>query len=334
MRNRWIKLHILMMILFLSVVGCTNQEKPLETVDGEKDSQKVIQVFASFYPYYDFAKEIGGDHVKITTIVPAGTEPHSFDPSPKTIADLERADIFIYNGLDMEPWVEKVLVLLKGKDIKVIDASKSVELLTLGEEHHGEDYDHEDDDHDHDHGHEEDHKHGLYDPHIWVDPVNAIQISEAIKEAFVDMDPDHQPIYEENYSRFKEELEKLNDQFIEELKDATNRKIIVSHSAFGYLAKRYNIEEIAVAGISPNAEPSPKRLAELTKLAKEHDIKYIFFEALANVKTAEVLANEAGLQVLTLYNIEGLTEEQKNNGDGYISIMYQNLETLKKALVD
>lgn len=332
MKNRWVKVHIfLIMILFLAV-GCTNQAKPLETVDGEKESQKTIQVFASFYPYYDFAREIGGEHVKITTIVPSGTEPHSFEPSPKTIADLERADIFIYNGLDMEPWVEKVLVLLEGQDIKVIDASKSVEVLTLGEERHEEDHHHEGDDHDHED--EEEHKHGLYDPHIWVDPVNVIQISEVIKEAFVDMDPDHQPIYEENYNRLKAELEKLNDQFIEELKGATNRKIIVSHSAFGYLAKRYGIEEIAVAGISPNAEPSPKRLAELTKLAKEHNIKYIFFEALANVKTAEVLANEAGLQVLTLYNIEGLTEEQKKNGDHYISIMYQNLETLKKALVD
>lgn len=326
MKNRWVKVLVFFMMILFLTVGCTNQVKPLETVDGEKESQKTIHVFASFYPYYDFARQIGGEHVKITTIVPSGTEPHSFEPSPKTIADLERADVFIYNGLDMEPWVEKVLVLLEGKDIKVIDASKSVELLTLGEEHHEED--------DHDHEQEEEHKHGLYDPHIWVDPVNVIQISETIKEVFVDTDPDHQSIYEKNYSRFKEELEKLNDQFIEELKGATNRKIIVSHSAFGYLAKRYNIEEIAVAGISPNAEPSPKRLAELTKLAKEHHIKYIFFEALANVKTAEVLANEAGLQVLTLYNIEGLTEEQKNNGDGYISIMYQNLETLKKALVD
>ena len=121
--------------------------------------------------------------------------------------------------------------------------------------------------------------------------------------------------------------------FKERLKNAAERKIIVSHSAFGYLAKRYNIEQIAVAGISPHAEPSPKRLTELIKIAGDNGIDYIFLEALASVKTAEVLAKEANLEILTLYIVEGLTEEQQNKGEDYISLMYKNVEALRKALV-
>jgi len=166
-----------------------------------------------------------------------------------------------------------------------------------------------------------------------VDPVNVIYISEKIKDTFSRVDNSNKDIYEENFNRFKKELEELDMAFKEGLKGATERKIIVSHSAFGYLANRYNLEQIAVAGVSPHAESSPKRLAELTNIAKDNKIDYIFLEALASVKTAEILAKEANLEVLTLYIVEGLTEEQQNRGEDYISLMYKNVETLKKALV-
>jgi zinc transport system substrate-binding protein len=310
------------MITVVLLVGCTKAPDTIEIIEGTDVEKDLLKVYTSFYPYYDFAKNVGGDNIQMNAIVPDGTEPHSFEPSPKTIAELEKADVFIYNGLDMEPWLDKVLHLLEGNDIYIVDASNAVELINYGEEDHDDDHDEDDID-----------EHGEYDPHIWVDPINVIYISEEIKEAFVEVDPSNKGAYEERFNNFKGKLEKLDEAFKEGLKDATERKIIVSHSAFGYLAKRYDIEEISVAGISPSAEPSPKRLAELTKIANENKIDYIFFEALANVKTAEVLANEANLEVLTLYNAEGLTEEQKSSGEDYISLMYKNLETLKKALV-
>ena len=322
MKHSLQRIFIFLIIISLVLVGCTKDPATVEIREKVEGKADVIKVFVSFYPYYDFAQKVGGDNVQISTIVPAGTEPHSFEPSPKTIAKLEKADIFIYNGLDMEPWLDKVLTLLEGKDIKLIDASKTVEVIYYDEEDHTG--------HNHE---EEDHNHGQYDPHIWVDPINVINISQAIKEAFIDIDSANKDVYESNYSSFKGDLEELDNAFIEGLKDAEERKIIVSHSAFGYLAKRYNIEEIAIAGISPNAEPNPKRLAELTEIARRNKINYVFFEALANVKTAEILADEAGLDILTLYNVEGLTDDQRNNGDDYISIMYDNLDTLKKALV-
>lgn len=327
MKTKILKILIFLIITVVVLVGCAGKPDTIGILEGTDEKEDLLKVYTSFYPYYDFAKNLGGDNIQLNTIVPTGTEPHSFEPSPKTIAELEKADVFIYNGLHMEPWVDRVLNLLEGKDIYIVDASKAVELINYDTKHN--------DDHNHEDKQEEehDHDHGEYDPHIWVDPVNAIHISNMIKEAFIDVDPNNKNIYEENFNNFKGELDKLDESFRVGLKDATERKIIVSHSAFGYLARRYNIEEISVAGISPHAEPSPKRLAQLTKIANENKINYIFFEALANVKTAEVLAKEANLEVLTLYNVEGLTDEQTKNGENYISLMYKNLETLKKALV-
>ncbi|WP_083761090.1 metal ABC transporter solute-binding protein, Zn/Mn family [Alkaliphilus metalliredigens] len=308
--------------------------------------------------------------------------PIVFEIPTRTLAHLEAADVFIYNGAEMEPWIDQVLELLKDKDIIIVNASESVELLAFNDghghshdeddhhdddhghshdedEHHDDDHGHshdeddhhdgdhghshdEDDHHDDDHGHshdeddhhDDDHDHGEYDPHIWVDPINAIKISEQIKLAFVARDPEHHAVYEENFEVFKTQLEKLDEDFRAGLQDIKQRKIIVSHSAFGYLAHRYGLEEISVSGISPHAEPSPGRLAELTKVAREENINYIFFEELANPRTAETLANEANLEALILNNIEGLTEAQLNAGEDFISLMYKNIETLQRALME
>lgn len=316
MKNNILKTIALLFIIILLIVGCREKPNLVGTrEDGGKDGNG-LKVYTSFYPYYEFAKNIGGDKAHIHTIIPHGTEPHSFEPSSRLIAGLEEADIFIYNGVHMEPWLDKVLNILEGKNIYLVDASKAVELISYNKNF--------DDDKE---------QQGQEDPHIWVDPVNAIDISKSIKDAFVSIDSKNRHIYENNFNNFRIQLEELDRAFRDGLKNITQRKIIVSHSAFGYLAKRYNIEQIAVAGVSPHAEPSPKRLAELSKVAKDNEINYIFLEALASVKTAEILAKEANLEILTLYIVEGLTEEEQDKGENYISLMYKNLETLKKALV-
>lgn len=319
MKNNILKVIAFLVIGSLLLSGCSKRPNAMRIIEDENGKEKRLKVYVSFYPYYDFAKKIGGDGVDVYTIIPSGTEPHSFEPSAGIVAQLEQADVFIYNGAYMEPWIDKVLNLLEGRDIYLIDASESVELISYNKEHGDKN--------------NSEHRNGQYDPHIWVDPVNVIYISEKIEDTFSRVDNSNKDMYKENFNRFKKELEKLDIAFKEGLEDATERKIIVSHSAFGYLAKRYNLEQIAVAGVSPHAEPSPKRLAELTNIAKNNKIHYIFLEALASVKTAEVLAKEANLEVLTLYIVEGLTKEQQNRGEDYISLMYKNVETLKKALV-
>lgn len=344
MKKRFARYMIFMLIMTYAFVGCSptsvNDEgniSDIEVQTGEGEVEHQLRVFASFYPLYDFAKNVGGDLAEVKAVVPDGADPHSFEPSPRLIAEIESADVFIYNGLGMEPWIEGVLNILEGKDVQIVKASEGIELLHYDDDHHHDhdDYHSHDHDHDHDHhSHEHDHHHhGEYDPHIWVDPINASKISEAILDAFMEADPENTEIYEINYLRFKEELEELDRAFTEGLKNAANRRILVSHSAFGYLARRYDLEEISVAGVSPHGEPSPRRMAELTKKAQEYDLEYIFFEVLANPRTAEVLAQEANLKVMMLYNLEGLTKEQRDTGKNYVSLMYKNLENLKEALV-
>jgi zinc transport system substrate-binding protein len=329
------RLKILFFIIIASLIfaSCAGQREKnpsindQENIQEQVDTTPMIKVFASFYPYYDFAKKIGGDKADVQLIVPPGAEPHSFELAPRQIVQLQEADIFIYNGLGVEPWADKALHLIEDRSVLIVEGSRGIELLKLNGIHH-ENGDH--DDHD-DYGH--DHFEGEYDPHVWLDPIKTIQIAENIMKTYIEADPDNKNYYEENFEKFKERLEKLHEDFEEGLKNIRERKILVSHSAFGYLAHRYDIEELNVAGLSPHEEPSPARLAQLTKEAKKYNIKYIFFEALATPKTAEILAQEADLDILILYNMEGMTEELIEGEEDYISLMYANLENLRKALV-
>ena len=329
LNSRFKVLITIILTLGLILSGCSKKITDSDVADNKAEIPvEKIKVYASFYPLYDFASKVGGELVEVSVVVPPATEPHSFEPTPRTLADLENADVFIYNGLEFEPWVEGVLELLAGKNITIINASEGLDLIKLEEDDHDHDHEDEEDDHDHE-------RLGEYDPHIWLDPINAIKIADSIKNALVAISTENTSIFEENFNTYKGELEKLDAEFTRELGmvNAKERKIIVSHSAFRYLVKRYGIEEISVAGTSPHAEPTPAKLAELTKVAKKHNIKHIFFEVLANPKTAEVLSKEANLEPMVLYNIEGLSKEQQEAGEDYVSLMYKNLDSLKKALV-
>ncbi|SDY35204.1 metal ABC transporter solute-binding protein, Zn/Mn family [Tindallia californiensis] len=329
---------IISLIIFVSIWfwGCSSEDVGgMQEVEEEKasqaehqiektDTKEPIKVTVSFYPYYDFSKAIGGENITVKQMVPDGADPHSYEPSPRDLIELEGSDVFIFNGFDMEPWIADVLELIKGKDIVVVKASELIE---------GREYDH-DHDHDHSHDHNHDHDHGEFDPHIWTDPMNVIKIAEEIKEIFAQIDPDRHHEYALNFKDFEAKLLNLNHEFESIMEEAHTNIILVSHSAFGYLADRHGIKEIAVTGITPHAEPNPGRLAELTKLARENELKYIFFESLANPRTAEVLAEEAGLKPLMLYNLEGLTADQKEAEEDYISLMEKNVEAIRKALTE
>lgn len=335
------KIVAISLLIFISIwaTGCGNEGDDSVQVEGENISQtekqlekmeakEPIKVTVSFYPYYDFSKTIGGANIIVKQMVPDGADPHSYEPSPRDLIELEESDVFIFNGFDMEPWIADVLELIKDTDIVVVQASDLVE---------GRKYDHDhshDHNHNHDHDHNHNHDHGEFDPHIWTDPINVIKIAEEIKEIFAQMDPDRHHEYELNFRDFEAKLLDLNNEFKSIMEEAHTNIILVSHSAFGYLADRHGIKEIAVTGITPHAEPNPGRLAELTKLARENELTYIFFESLANPRTAEVLAEEAGLEPLMLYNLEGLTPEQKVSEEDYISLMKKNAEAIRKALTE
>ncbi len=293
------RLLVFLILIMLVLTACTSKEKTIN------DNEEGILVYTSFYPLYFLAEEIGGDLVEAKTIVPFGVDSHDYEPSMDQLKELTEADIFIYNGANFESWVDKIIdSIVEGN--KAINASKYCDLIV---------------------------EDGVVDPHLWLDLENMIEVGLVIRDRFIELDEKNRVYYEENYENLKERLVKLDNKYIEELKDKRNDSIIVSHKAFGYLARRYGFNQIPVAGISPDQEPSPKTIANIIELIDEKKHDYIFLETLASPKTVEVIVEETNLEVLVLNPIENLTEEEIESGQDYITIMEKNLENLKKALV-
>ncbi len=271
-----------------------------------------LKVMASFYPMYDFAQKVGGDKVEVKDMVPAGTEPHDWEPAATDIRNLEDADVFVYNGADLEHWAEDVLATLENQNLIVTEASDGVELL----------------DGEGDHAHGDNGK----DPHVWLDPLRAKKEMENIRDAFCQADPKNRDYYEGNYERYAREFDELDQEFREKLADAKSRDIIVAHEAFGYLCNAYDLKQLAIEGLTPDSEPDPAKMQEVIEYAKEFDIHTIFFEELASSKVAKTVAKEVDAVTAVLNPIEGLSDEDIQAGEDYFSVMRKNLTALQKAL--
>ena len=296
------------------LTGCGTQPADTAADDGR------LRVLTSFYPMYDFACKIGGDCIDVTNMVPSGTEPHDWEPSTNDLKNLEKADVFIYNGADMEPWADDLLVS-RSDTLHVVEASENVELRTTDGEH------------EHAHEHEgADHHHGDFDPHVWLDPENAKIEMEAIRDALCAADPENSTVFQSNYEKYAAELDALDAEFREKLAPLPNRTIVVAHEAFGYLCDAYGLTQVGIEGLSPDSEPDPGRMAEVIDFVRDHSISTIFFEELVSPKVAEAIASETGAQAKMLRPLEGLSDEQAAAGADYFSVMHDNLAALMEAL--
>ncbi|HWQ30823.1 MAG TPA: metal ABC transporter substrate-binding protein [Negativicutes bacterium] len=308
----------IVLIFGIMTSGCARPGgKPAgASTDAGVDSGK-INIYASFYPMYFLASEIAGDKATVTSMVPAGAEPHDWEPTPKFAAELNKADMLIYNGAGMESWMENILPIIDNDNIKIVDASKGIELLKAEE-----------------HGDGEGHEHGIYDPHIWVSPKRIAQQANTVYEAIKELNPQNADYYEANMKALVERLNKLDGDIRDSIKSFNSNVIVVSHEAFGYFANDYGLRQVAIRGVNPQDEPSPAEMAKLVQICKENNVRYVFFEKLTSPKLSETLAREVGGDTLILNDAAGLSEEDLKAGKDYISVMYENLENLKKALGD
>lgn len=323
MKNKSIKILIMLAALMMMVIGCSNKDG----VNGQTvESQEKLKVYASFYPIYDLASRVGGDHVEVETIIPFGSDPHEYEPSMKSLVEIQKSDAVILNGLEFEPWIENIEGDLK---------SSGVEMLVLGDKVDPLEMHHEEDDHHDEHGHDDHrgHEHGAYDPHVWLDPVRGIKEAELIREMLSRLDPENAKDYEENYNDLKSELEAIDADFVEFLNEnkEKNPPIIVSHDAFGYMGDRYGLNFLALSGVSHDDDASLKQIASTIDFIKENEIKYVYREELGNGKLGQLLSQETGVEVLTLYTINGMSQEDKVEKRDYVYKMKSNLENIKKA---
>jgi zinc transport system substrate-binding protein len=268
------------------------------------DTNKV-SVAATYYPLYEFTKQVGGNHVQVQNVTPAGAEPHDFEPSPQALAIMQRADVFVYNGAPFEPWIGGFIGDYKHTAVK---ASTGLSLLAV------------------------DGKNDVKDPHFWLDPLYAQAIVNTIRDGLSKADPAHAADYTRNAKAYNHQLQQLDQAYASGLKSCQTRTVVTSHAAFAYLAKRYDLRVIPIAGVSPEDEPTTAKLAEITELVQAEGIKYIFFEQLVSPRLADTIARETGAHTAVFDPIEGLDETAQKAGKNYLTIQRDNIGALRVAL--
>lgn len=278
---------------------------------GNPSPSGTLHLVASFYPLAYIASGVAGDRATVETLTPPGSEPHDFEPTARTIAGLSTADLFLYNGGGFEPWVTS---WIKGEFTRPRESLNMLEALkengvTLIETEQGT------------------------DPHVWLDPALLSKEVEIVRDTLIRLDPLSETIYQDNAERLIARLTSLDNSFKAGLRLCDLTDIIVSHEAFAYLARAYGLSMTAIAGISPDEEPSPKTLAEIVDVARAKKARYIFFETTASPKLSESIARELGIQTLVLNTLESLTTNEVQSGEDYTHVMRQNLTNLRKALV-
>ena len=261
---------------------------------GSHDSR--VHVVAAFYPLEELARRVGGNRVVVTNLTPVGVEPHDIEMTPSDIDALEDADVVLYIGGGFQPGVERVAQ----KQPRAVDVGRD-----LGDGH---------------------------DPHIWLDPTLMQKATFVVRDALNSADPAYVQTFKENADVFAAELVALDARYRSSLAPCAGRQIVSAHAAFGYLAKRYDLVANSISGVSPEAEPSPARLAELERLVRDAGVTTVFYEELVPRDFADTLAKQAGIKTAVLNPLEGLTKSEEKRGEDYISVMGRNRAALANGL--
>lgn len=310
-----------------------------ETAETEKEAvEDALTIYTTVYPLSYFAERIGGEYVNVQSIYPAGANEHSFEPTQQDMMKLADADLFFYIGLGLEGFVENAEKTLANENVTLISTADNVteEQLHASEGHSHDEHAHDEESHDHDHegeeAHEDEHNHGAHDPHVWLSPTIAQTLATTVKDKLIEANPEQEATFTANYDALIADLQTLDGEFKALSDEVTNKTFFVSHAAFGYIAGEYGFTQVPIAGLNSQSEPSQKELAEIVDAAKAQDVKYILFEQNVSSNLAEVIKNEIGAQSLTLHNLSVLTKEDVANDADYLSLMRENIETLKTAL--
>jgi zinc transport system substrate-binding protein len=258
-----------------------------------------LKVVASIAPLADFAREVGGGRVDVTLLLPPGASPHTYEPAPKTVLAIAKADVFIRIGEGFEFWADR-LVSASNPGVRTVKCSQGLALLR------------------HD---------GGVDPHIWLDPLICIKIIKKIEEAFSAADKADSSYYRQNAASYIASLSALDREIAERVKTFRTREYVTFHPAWNYFSRRYGLKVAGVIEEGPGKEPSPRHLGRLLADLKRMKTRIIFAEPQFSPKMAEVLAREAGGEVLILDPIGG-TDGRRT----YIDMMRYNLSVMEKAM--
>lgn len=299
-------------VLSLALAACGSPVAP-----AGPDGATRLSAAVAFYPFEFVVDRVGGDLVQVENLTTPGAEAHDVELTPRQVGLLADADLVVLQS-GFQPAVDAALAQVEAK--RVVDAADVVTFLDA----EGEGHDHADEEEGAD-----DHDHGGFDPHTWLDPTNLVAVAERVRDALIEARPDAAAEFTANATALVADLTRLDDEFSSGLATCKLRTFITSHDAFGYLAHRYDLEQVGIRGFEPDVEPSAARIAEVQQLARAEGVTTIFFETLVSPVVSESIAKDLGLVTAVLDPLEGLTEESP--GSDYLEVMRANLSALQQA---
>lgn len=288
---------VLLWLILIGVAACGGETESLSAAPGR------MLVVASIAPLADFVQQVGGDHVQVITLVPPGASPHTYELTPAQAEQVARASLLVLNGVELEYWADKLVQSAGNPSLIVVDTSKGIEIMAVEASGTGG------------------------NPHIWLDPRNAIVQVEHIREALLRVDPAHADNYRAKAKRYSAELWELDREISNEVATWSSRQFIAFHPAWVYFARRYGLEQAAVIERSPGREPSPAEVARIVETARRIKAKAIFAEPQFSSKAAQTIAEESGAQVLFLDPLGSSLDDPS-----YLSLMRYNLSQMAEAL--
>jgi zinc transport system substrate-binding protein len=297
--------------LMATAGACTTQ-------GGGRDGR--LTVAAAFYPIEEIVRRVGGDAIDVVTLVPPGEEAHEYDPTPKQLTKLAEADVVFYLGQGFQPNVEKALESLPS-EVQRVDLLDALTLLPITSQLPGTEGD----------AAGETLADGN-DPHVWLAPGNMQQMSALVVATLNGVAPDDATTFANNQRSYGTDLNDLDTEFADGLRECRSRVLVSSHRAFGYLADAYDLTAVAIAGVSPSEEPSAKTLEAIGEFTRANDVTTIYFEENLPSDLATTLADEVGATTGVLDTVESLSDDQLTAGDDYESLMRGNVEALRSGL--
>lgn len=305
----------LILSIFIVALTLSNVYGQDDTVLNKNPVKGKIKVVASFYPFYEFVKEIAGTNIVLKSVIPFGFEPHDWDISPQKVSDLMEADMIIYNGIGFDSWLGDKHY----GNSTLVDISKDLKLIKIGRDLS-------------ENSQNDERKYG-YDSHIWLDPILVKNISKTIRDALIKIDPNNTDAYLRNTENFNQQLDILDSLIKTSLTHCELKDFITFHQAFQYFANRYGLNPHAVHEGSQESEILPQQIIKIISLAKDLNIDTIYSEELKDPRLSQTLASEIpNGKVLQLSPIEGINQQEQKKDIGYIEKMKMNLVNLKQGL--
>jgi zinc transport system substrate-binding protein len=310
------KIFIYLLLTLLLIFSCQNSRET-----GKPDNK--LRIIATIFPVYDMARNIGGDKVKVSMLLPPSTDAHNFELKPDDIIRISRADLFLYVNMEMEHWAYKVIAATSSntKMLPVETGNGIVMFPLTGSDDDGDDH------------HYHHHHSSKFDPHIWLDFNNTQKMADNIASALVKADQRNSDYYLKNAAQYKNKLAALDNKFRTELTGCKSRTILhAGHWAFAYLANRYGLKYYSVYNVSADSEPEPQKIMALIQQIKDTKAPYIYSEDLINPRLAETIAKETGASLLRLNNGHTISKAEMSRGVSFLSLMEENLVNLKKGM--